>query len=99
MGAVTKEGEQTVGNDDVMTPRIIVRDWEDGEVIKTAILLMGRQVQTDYARAASAPGADQFALTVEMNKRIEELMQLIRDVGDGTMGAAPSHDDTTTLKD
>jgi hypothetical protein len=79
---------------DVMTPRITIRDWEDGEIIKTAILLMGRQVQSDYARAASSPGADQFALTVEMNKRIGELMQLIRDVGDGTIGARPSTDET-----
>ena len=63
---------------DDMIPRITIRDWEDGETIKTAILIMGRTVQSDYARAASSPGADQFALTVEMNKRIESLMQLIR---------------------
>jgi len=82
-------------DNDVMIPRITIRDWEDGETIKTAILLMGRQVQTDYARAASAPGADQFALTVEMNKRIEDLMQLIRDVGDGTIGTQPDAPTTT----
>lgn len=81
---------------DVMTPRITIRDWEDAETIKTAILIMGRAVQSDYARAAATPGADQFALTVEMNKRIEALMQLIRDVGDGTIGAPP---EPTTEKD
>lgn len=86
-----------MSSDDVMTPRVTVRDWEDGEIIKTAILLMGRQVQSDYARAAATPGADQFALTVEMNKRIEDLMQLIRDVGDGTIGTQP--DDPTTTGD
>lgn len=84
-------------DDDVMIPRITIRDWEDGETIKTAILIMGRTVQSDYARAASSPGADQFALTVEMNKRIEDLMQLIRDVGDGTIGAPP--EPTTTPED
>jgi hypothetical protein len=69
-----------------MIPRITIRDAEDAGTLKNAVLVYARNVQLDYTQRAGLPGADQFALTVEMNARVEALMTLIRDIDAGTLG-------------
>lgn len=72
--------------DEDMIPRIAVRDFADGETIKTGLLMVARTIQQDYQRKAiGADTGEQIAMTLEMNKRVEEVMALIRAVGDGTM--------------
>jgi hypothetical protein len=69
-----------------MIPRIAVRDRVDAEMIKTGLLMLSRTLQNDYRTKAIGAGTEeQIAMTLEMNKRIEGVMALIRAVGDGTM--------------
>lgn len=79
MAAMTEKDEE-------MVPRITIRDNEDGEMIKTGLLMLARTIQHDYRqKAIGADTGEQIALTLEMNKRIEDVMALIRAVGDGSM--------------
>lgn len=71
---------------DDMIPRITIRDAEDAGILKNALLVYAQYVQHGYTQKAVQPGADRFALTVEMNKEVESLMTLIRDIDAGTMG-------------
>lgn len=99
MGTGDQKGEgQKMGSHEVsakhsqedMIPRITIRDAKDATTIKNAILVYARSVQQEYTRQSGFPGADQFALTVEMNRDIEALMTLIRDVETGIIGDTES---------
>jgi hypothetical protein len=68
-----------------MIPRITIRDAEDAGTLKNALLVYAHTVQQNFTRKASQPGADQFALTVEMSEQVEALMTLIRDIDAGTI--------------
>lgn len=75
-----------MGGDD-MIPRITIRDVEDADTIRKALAAYAGQRRVEYGRLAAQCGADQIALTLEMNKEGEALMELLRAVGDGTMAA------------
>lgn len=72
-----------------MIPRITIRDAKDAELLKLGIVELARKVQQDFRnQAVHADVAEQLALTMEMNERVEHLMGLLRAVGDGTMSEA-----------
>lgn len=78
-----------MGSQDVMIPRVTVRDTTDSELLKLGLVELSKKVQMDYRReAATADTAGQLSLTLEMNERVQTIMGLLRAVGDGTMSSA-----------
>ena len=78
-----------MGSQDVMIPRVTVRDTTDSELLKLGLVELSKKVQMDYRReAATADTAGQLSLTLEMNERVQTIMGLLRAVGDGTMSEA-----------
>lgn len=80
--------------EDVMIPRVTVRDATDSELLKLGLVELSKKVQSDY-RNQAATGGDQIALTLQMNDRIEVIMGLLRAVGDGTMSETESPESET----
>jgi hypothetical protein len=72
---------------DVRTPRIVIRDAADANVIRCALALYFEKRAQEYRRAAEATTDRdrQLELTTQMVTDSEYVCALLRAVGDGTM--------------
>jgi hypothetical protein len=76
--------------DDDIIPRFTIRDRRDADILKRALVFYINHRAIEYAQAADAAGVGAFGLSVDMAHEKEELIQMIRDITNGTMESAPA---------
>lgn len=72
------------------TPRITVRDRTDAITLITALEQALRVLYVDYSERAKHPGADQYALSMQLQSVTRDHTELVQAIVDGHNSAEES---------
>lgn len=82
-----------------MIPRITLRDADDSTIIQSALKAYVLSLRDEYAKLAAKPGADQYALTVELLGRCKMIFDVLTAVEDDSNAMITSLAEDATTKE